>query len=258
MELCTSYNLVVGGTLFKHPEIHKLTWYSPNGRDKNQIDHLMINGTWRRSLLDVRVRRGADVGSDHHLVTATVKLKLRKNGQRNSRQHRFDVKKLRDPKARSAFVLQLKNKFQALADDENMTPPDMTGIDTMWDQLRTAYTQSSEVCLGPRQKKRKEWITANTWQAIENRKALKKRIMESKSERLKERYQQQYREAEQTVKRMTRTDKRAYMEDLASQAEEAASRGEQGRVYKITKLVSGKYRGATDAPITDKIGRLLT
>jgi len=42
------------------------------------------------------------------------------------------------------------------------------------------------------------------------------------------------------------------MEELANQAEEAANRGEQGQVYKITKIVSGKYRGATDAPIVDK------
>ena len=48
------------------------------------------------------------------------------------------------------------------------------------------------------------------------------------------------------------------MEGLAREAEEAAARGEQGRVYKITKLVSGKYRGSTDAPIADKQGRLLT
>ena len=50
LEFCMAYDLVVGGTLFPHREIHKLTWRSPNGRDKNQIDHLMINGTWRRSL----------------------------------------------------------------------------------------------------------------------------------------------------------------------------------------------------------------
>ena len=80
LEFCTTCDLVIGGTLFPHREIHKLTWCSPNGRDKNQIDHLMMNGTWRRSLQDVRVRSGADVGSDHHLVTATLKLKLRRNG----------------------------------------------------------------------------------------------------------------------------------------------------------------------------------
>ena len=65
LDFCNSYNLVVGGTLFPHREIHKLTWYSPNDRDRNQIDHLLINAKWRRSLLNVRVKRGADVGSDH-------------------------------------------------------------------------------------------------------------------------------------------------------------------------------------------------
>ncbi|XP_025078691.1 craniofacial development protein 2-like [Pomacea canaliculata] len=45
VELCTMYNLVIGGTLFPHRTVHKLTWCSPNGRDSNQIDHLMINGS---------------------------------------------------------------------------------------------------------------------------------------------------------------------------------------------------------------------
>ena len=45
LEFCMSYDLVIGGTLFPHQEIHKLTWCSLNGRDINQIDHLMINGT---------------------------------------------------------------------------------------------------------------------------------------------------------------------------------------------------------------------
>ena len=68
-------NLVIGGTLFPHQDIHKLTWRSSKGRDENQIDHLMINGVWKRSLLDVRMKREADVGSDHHLVTAFTKLR---------------------------------------------------------------------------------------------------------------------------------------------------------------------------------------
>ena len=99
---------------------------------------------------------------------------------------------------------------------------------------------------------------SNTWQAIENRRALKKKVMDTRSERLKERYRWQYREANRAVKRMTRADKKAYIEDLASQAEETAHRGEQGQVYKIIKLVSGRYRRATDTPIVDRQGRLLT
>ena len=39
LELCTAYDLVIGGTLFSQHEIHKLIWCSPNGRVKKQIDH---------------------------------------------------------------------------------------------------------------------------------------------------------------------------------------------------------------------------
>ena len=71
-----TYYPFIRGTLFPHHEIHKFTWCFPNGRDKNQISHLMINATWKRLLQDVRVRREGDVG-DHHLLTAILKLKLR-------------------------------------------------------------------------------------------------------------------------------------------------------------------------------------
>ena len=46
------------------------------------------------------------------------------------------------------------------------------------------------------------------------------------------------------------------MDDLASQAEVASSRGEQGKVYKITKVVFGKFCGLTDALVGDKEGGL--
>lgn len=54
-------------------------------------------------------------------------------------------------------------------------------------------------------------------------------------------------------------DKRKHIDNLASQAEDAASRGEQSRVYKITELVCGRYRRSTEAPIMDhKPGQLLS
>ena len=69
---------VIGGSVF-HPRIHKATWVSPDQVTENQIDHIGINTMFRRSLEDVRVKRGADVASDHHIVTARLKLKLRRN-----------------------------------------------------------------------------------------------------------------------------------------------------------------------------------
>ena len=54
-------------------------------------------------------------------------------------------------------------------------------------------------------------------------------------------------------------EKHPYIKDLANQAEEASKKqGKQGQVYKITKLIRGKYHRATNTPIVDKQGRLLT
>ncbi|EDO41949.1 predicted protein [Nematostella vectensis] len=64
-EFCLKNNCIIGGTIFPHKNLHKVTWNSPDGHTKNQIDHVAINGKWRRSLQDVRVYRGADVYSDH-------------------------------------------------------------------------------------------------------------------------------------------------------------------------------------------------
>lgn len=47
VELCEEYNLLIGGTLIKHKNIHKDTWTSPKSRDMNQIDHFIINGRYR-------------------------------------------------------------------------------------------------------------------------------------------------------------------------------------------------------------------
>ena len=45
VDFCADNSLVIGGTLLPHPTTHKLTWFSSNGRDKNHIDHIAINGT---------------------------------------------------------------------------------------------------------------------------------------------------------------------------------------------------------------------
>ena len=63
-----------------------------------------------------------------------------------------------------------------------------------------------------------------------------------------------YAEPNRRGKRKIRTDKKAYMEGLAKKGEEAAQKGEQRNVYKIPKLICGKYSGNRNVPIRDKQG----
>ncbi|XP_071510344.1 uncharacterized protein [Diadema antillarum] len=257
VEFCSLNNLVIGGTLFQHKDIHKLTWYSPNGRDRNQIDHIMINGMWRRSLQDVRVMRGADAASDHHLVLAVFQVKLRKTGVSKVKQPRYDIDKLEDLRIRGTFVLELRNRFQVLVDLED-TQEEQDKTNKEWERVKTAYHKASETCLGTTKRERKEWMTEGTWQTIEKRREVKRQCMAAKSDRLKERSRVRYKEMNRLVKRKSRADKRAFIDNLASQAEEAAKAGEQGNVYKLTRMISGKYSKSSELPIEDKDGKLLT
>ena len=72
-DLSALNKLVLGGSVFPHRRIHKATWLSPDQLTANQIDHLCISKKFRRSLQDVRVKRGANAASDHHLVIANLR-----------------------------------------------------------------------------------------------------------------------------------------------------------------------------------------
>ena len=112
IDTCNIHNI------HKHRNIHKFAWTCPNGRDQKQVDHLMVSSAWGRSLLSVRVRRGADASNDHPLVTVKVCRKLRAAKPNKHTTPRYDFRRLQEPGTRNAFVLQLRNMFQASSNIE--------------------------------------------------------------------------------------------------------------------------------------------
>ncbi|XP_068708170.1 uncharacterized protein [Montipora foliosa] len=169
-DLCRENGLVIGGTLFKHKKVHKMTWNSPYQRTINQIDHVMINQKWRRSLLYVKAVRGSDVGSDHHLVLAKLRLKLRRTSKKGS-SLLYDSQRLRCETVRRQFTLELRNKFDLL----DILPVD--DINASYDKLKEAYSATSEKVLGHRKKQWKGWVSEGTWQKIEERKTTKQQLL---------------------------------------------------------------------------------
>ena len=59
------------------------------------------------------------------------------------------------------------------------------------------------------------------------------------------------------VSKQLRADKRAYINDIADRAEEAASKGDIKTLYATTRLLSGR-RSNPNKPVRDKEGKLLT
>ena len=102
--------------MFPHKTIHKRTWISPDGKTENQIDHITIGRKWRRSLHDVRVGRGADAGSDHHLVLEVLKTKLKAYRDRAERPSiKLYLQCLREEQKSEELKVKARNSFRLLS-----------------------------------------------------------------------------------------------------------------------------------------------
>ena len=68
LQLCCSNGLRLINTFFQHREVHKYTWYRPSMDQKSLIDFCIVLLDLFSDVLDVRVKRGAELSTDHHLA----------------------------------------------------------------------------------------------------------------------------------------------------------------------------------------------
>ena len=61
-------------TFFQHGDVHKYTWYRPSLGQKSLIDFCIVSADLFSDVLDVRVKRGAELSTDHHLVVCSLRL----------------------------------------------------------------------------------------------------------------------------------------------------------------------------------------
>ena len=81
IEFCQENALVIADTLFQQHKRRLYTWTSPHDKHQNQTDYILCSQRWRSSIQSAKTRPGADCGSDHELLTAKFRLKLKKVGK---------------------------------------------------------------------------------------------------------------------------------------------------------------------------------
>ena len=78
-------------------------WSTPN-----QIDYVLCSQRWRASIQSAKTRPGADCGSDHELLIAKFRLKLKKVGK-TTRPFRYDLNKIP-----YNYTVEVRNRFKGL------------------------------------------------------------------------------------------------------------------------------------------------
>ena len=75
---------------------------------QNQIDYILCSQRWRSSIQSTKTRPGADCGSDHELLIAKFRLKLKKVGK-TARPFRYDLNQIPYD-----YTVEVRNRFKGL------------------------------------------------------------------------------------------------------------------------------------------------
>ena len=100
--------LVIANTLFQKHKWQIYTGTSPNGQYQYQIDYTLCSWRWRMFIQSAEKRPGADCYSDHELLIAKYRLKLKKVGK-TTRPFWYDLNQIP-----YNYTVEVTNRFKWL------------------------------------------------------------------------------------------------------------------------------------------------
>ncbi|KAF7248550.1 Craniofacial development protein 2 [Varanus komodoensis] len=166
-------------------------------RSTQQIDYVLCSQRWRSSILSVKIRPGADCGSDHELLVAKFRLKLKKVGK-STGQLRYDLNHIPDE-----YTVEVTNRFKEL-DLIDRVPEEL------WTEVRNTVQEVATKTIPKKKKcKKVKWLSEEALQIAEERREVK-----GKGER--ERYTQLNAKFQRTARR----DKNAFLNEQCKEIEE--------------------------------------
>ena len=98
--------LVIAYTVFQQHKRRVYTWTSPDGQHRFQMDYILCSQRWRSSIQSTKTRLGADCGSDHELLIAKFRLKLKKVGK-TTRPFKYDLSQIP-----YNYTVEVTNRFK--------------------------------------------------------------------------------------------------------------------------------------------------
>ena len=108
IEFCQENALLIANTVFQQHKRRLYAWTSPDGQHQTQVYYILCSQRWRSSIQSAKTRLGADCGSDHQLLIAKFRLKLKKVGK-TTRPFWYDLNQIPYD-----YTVEVTNRFKGL------------------------------------------------------------------------------------------------------------------------------------------------
>ena len=173
------------------------------GQYRNQIDYILCSERWRNSIQSAKTRPGAARDSDHELLMAKFKLKLRKVGK-TTRPFRYDLNQIA-----YGYTVEVTNRLKGL---------DLIGRvpEELWMEISDILQEAVSNTIPKKKKSKKaKWLSEEALQIAEERR-------EEKGKGERKRYTQLNAEFQRTERR----DKKAFLNEQCKEIEK-----QEGKVF---------------------------
>ena len=124
----------------------------PDGQHRNQIDYILCSQRWKSSIQSAKTRPGADCCSDHELLIAKFRLKLKKVWK-TTKPFKYELNQIP-----YAYTVEVRNRFKGL-DLIDRVP------DALWKEVRD-IVQETGIKTIPKKKnaKKAKWLSKEALQ----------------------------------------------------------------------------------------------
>ena len=198
------------------------------------IDYILCSQRWRSSIQSAKTRPGAGCGSDHELLTAKFRLKLKKVGK-TTRPFRYDLYQIPYD-----YTVEVRNRFKGL-DLIDRLPEDL------WTEVSDIEQEAGIKTIPKKEECRKaKWLSNEALQI-----AVKRREAKDKGEK------ERYTDLNAEFQRIARKDKKAFLSDQCKEIEENNRMGKTIDLFMKIRDTKGTLH-AKMGTIKDRNGMDLT
>ena len=210
-----------------------------------QLDYIMVKKRYRNSVKDSHAFPGADVDSDHNLVTMKVRLTLKRLKQ-PARRLKWNLEALKGigkEKLNKGVTTRLLERGDSVEADTN----------AKWNTLKRAVIESAEQNIGRERRRasKKPWVTETMLRKMDERRKWK-RVNNEEGKR-------KYRELNNELRRETEKAREDYWVKQCLEIEDLEKAGKMDKMYRNVKELNRKRKSQQRTEsIMSKQGELMT
>lgn len=254
LEYSIMNNFIITNTFFKHKDIHTYTRESHSRGERSIIDYILVAKNRKNTIKDIKVMRGPEIGSDHYLLLLKTKNIKQNNttkatNQNDTKYEKIRTYKLNDSEIAEQYKQQLKTKWKALQEEQD--------IETVWTNFEKTLLQTTrEVCgsyTRNRNKKQTMWWSHEIKKEIEAKKKYWKQYLNNKTN---ENYIT-YKKSRKIVKEMIQKEKRKMWDNFGNKMEKNSKINQKLFYGALKTLREDNKDRNTNLKIKDKNNKIL-